>query len=129
MVDEMTMYERCVAGMDEGFEENMVAVRWLCPWMDEEDVGQYRQVLAMWFELVIGEGVVDLEEIAGVLGVLAQRSEAMGDERRAWAFREWCTGICALACGEEYQAAEMPEELAAWPGMAEYQRFLAHQVQ
>ena len=62
--------------------------------------------------LVIGE-VVDREAMAVALLGLAQRAEAAGDRRRAWAFGQWYQWACASMRGEEYHEPDLPPELVA----------------
>ena len=66
----------------DGVVAEMVA---LCPWMDVEDASMFREVMVAHFGLVAGEEV-DVGVMAGALLVLAERAEAVGDRRRAWAF-------------------------------------------
>jgi hypothetical protein len=84
----------------------------LCPWMDGEDARMVREVVVAHFGLVAGEEV-DLEVMAGALWVLAERAEAVGDLRRAWAFEQWSRWACAAMRGEEYHEPELPPGLTA----------------
>jgi hypothetical protein len=88
--------------MDGVCEEVVAEIVEVCPWMSEEDVGMVREVFASHFRLVEGEEV-DLGRMAGVLLGLAERAEAVGDVRRAWA--------CAVMRGEEYHWPALPPEL------------------
>ena len=84
----------------------------LCPWMDAEDARMVREVVVAHCGLVAGEEV-DLEVMAGALWVLAERAEAVGDRRRAWAFEQWYRWARAAMRGEEYHEPELPPGLAA----------------
>ena len=84
----------------------------LCPWMDGEDARMVREVVVAHFGFVAGEEV-DLEVMAGALWVLAERAQAVGDRRRAWAFEQWYRWACATMQGEEYHEPELPPGLTA----------------
>jgi hypothetical protein len=84
----------------------------LCPWMDAEDARMVREVVVAHFGVVAGEEV-DREVMAGALLVLAERAQAVGDRRRAWAFDQWYRWACAAMRGEEYHEPELPPGLAA----------------
>ena len=84
----------------------------LCPWMDGEDARMFREVVVAHFGLVAGEDV-ELEVMAGALSVLAERAQAVGDRRRAWAFEQWYRWACTAMQGEEYHMPELPPGLAA----------------
>ncbi len=93
----------------EGVVAELVA---LCPWMDAEDARMFREVVVAHFGVVAGEEV-DLEVMARALLVLAERAQAVGDRRRAWAFDQWYRWACAAMQGEEYHEPELPPGLAA----------------
>ena len=84
----------------------------LCPWMDGEDARMVREVVVAHFGVVAGEEV-DVGVMAGALWVLAERAEAVGDRRRAWAFDQWHRWARAVMRGEEYHEPELPPGLAA----------------
>jgi hypothetical protein len=92
-------------------EEFVAALTRLCPWMEQEDVGLVREAFRAQMGLVVGEEV-DVELMAGAILVLAQRAEAVGDRRRAWAFGQWYGWACAVMQGEEYHWPDVPPELA-----------------
>jgi hypothetical protein len=93
-------------------EEAVAGLTLLCPWMDAEDVALMREVFRAHMGLVVGEEV-DVGLMAGAILVLAQRAEAVGDRRRAWAFGQWYDWACAAMRGEEYHWPDLPPELAA----------------
>ena len=106
--------ERAWMGRDgerlvDGVVAEMVA---LCPWMDAEDARMVREVVVAHFGLVAGEEV-DVGVMAGALLVLAERAQAVGDRRRAWAFEQWYRWAHAAMRGEEYHESELPPGLAA----------------
>ena len=102
------------SGVRHVFEAIVAEMVQLCPWMTEEDVGWWREVLLCHFRLVALEEV-DLLSMAGVLLALAEHARAGGDARRAWAFEQWHAWACASMRGEEYQWPELPRELEAMP--------------
>jgi hypothetical protein len=53
--------------------------------------------------------------MAGLLLWLAERADAMGDARRAWAFDRWYAWACAAMRGEEYHWPELPQVLEVLP--------------
>ena len=97
---------------EQGVEEAVAGLMLLCPWMDREDEELVREAFRAHFGLVVGEEV-DVGLLAGTLLVLAQRAEAVGDRRRAWAFEQWYGWACAAMRGEEYHWPALPAELAA----------------
>jgi hypothetical protein len=97
---------------EHGVEEMVAGLMLLCPWMDKEDVVLAREAFRAHFGLVVGEAV-DVGLMAGMILVLAQRAEAVGDRRRAWAFEQWYGWACAAMRGEEYHWPVLPPELAA----------------
>ena len=103
--------------MDRAFQcvvqEAVTEVVALCPWMNEGDVAMAETVFTAHVGRVAGE-VVDMVVMAAALSGLAQRAEAVGDRRRAWAFDQWYQWACASMRGEEYQGPDLPAEVAAW---------------
>jgi len=98
--------------VEQGVEEMVAGLMQLCPWMDEEDVALVREASRAHFGLLVGEEV-DVGLMAGTLLVLAQRAEAVGDRRRAWAFEQWYGWADASMRGDEYHWPALPPELAA----------------
>jgi hypothetical protein len=84
----------------------------LCHWMDEGDVARVETVFMAHVGRVAGD-VVDMGVMAAALSGLAQRAEAVGDRRRAWAFDQWYQWACASMRGGEEQGPDLPAELAA----------------
>jgi hypothetical protein len=95
-----------------GVEELVAGLMLLCPWMDGEDVALVREAFRAHFGLMVGEEV-DVGLMARAILVLAQRAEAVGDRRRAWAFEQWYGWADASMRGEEYHWPALPPELAA----------------
>jgi hypothetical protein len=93
-------------------EELVAGLMLLCPWMDAEDAVLVREAFRAHVGLLMGEEV-DVGLMAGTLLVLAQRAEAVGDRRRAWAFEQWYGWADASMRGEEYHWPALPAELAA----------------
>ena len=104
------MERACERAVQEAVAELVV----LCPWMNQADVGQVDVVFRAHFGLVEGEQV-DVAGMAAALSELAERAEAVGDRRRAWAFGQWYGWVCASLRGEEYHERELPPELAGVP--------------
>jgi len=100
--------------MDGEVEQIVAGMVGVCPWMTEEDVRVVREVVSAHAGLVVGR-VVDLGRMAGLLLWLAERADAMGDGRRAWAFDQWYAWACALMRGEEYHWPELPQALEVLP--------------
>jgi hypothetical protein len=100
--------------MDGEVEEFVAGMVGVCPWMTEEDVRVVREVVSAHLGLVVGR-VVDLGRMAGLLLWLAERADAMGDARRAWAFDRWYAWACAAMRGEEYHWPELPQVLEVLP--------------
>ena len=101
-------------GVQQVFEAIVAEMVKLCPWMTEEDVGLWREVLLCHFRIVALEEV-DLLSMAEALLALAEHAQAVGDARRAWAFEQWYAWTCASMQGEEYHWPELPHELEAMP--------------
>jgi hypothetical protein len=91
-------------------EEIVGEVIALCPWVMPEDVPVLWLAVEGQVGLTRGEAV-DVGVMAGALLVLAERAEAAGDRRRAWAFDQWYRWACAALRGEEYHWPELPTEL------------------
>ena len=100
--------------MDGELEAIVAEVVLLCPWMTEADVEAVRAVFSAHFGYVAGQKR-DLGMLAGLLLGLAQRSEAVGDARRAWTFDQWYAWACASMRGEEYHWPELPQTLSGLP--------------
>jgi len=100
--------------MDGEVEQIVAGMVGVCPWMTEEDVRIVREVVSAHLGLVVGR-VVDLGRMAGLLLWLAERADAMGDARRAWAFDQWYAWACAAMRGEDYHWPELPQALEALP--------------
>ena len=65
-------------GVQQVFEAIVAELVKLCPWMTQEDVGWWREVLLCHFRLVALEEV-DLGRMAGALLALAEHARAGGD--------------------------------------------------
>ena len=89
-----SMYEQCLAGTVEECEEMVAGVAAACSWMTEEDVAWLRQMAAWHFEVTVGEGQVNLEDVVVPLAALAQRAKEVGDEERYEIFDAFYREVC-----------------------------------
>src|SRR5258708_38501155 len=93
-------------------EEAVAGLTLLCPWMDVEDVALMREAFRAHMGLVVGEEV-DVGLMAGAILGLAQRAEAVGGRRRAWAFGQGYGWAWAAMRGQDDAVTGLPPQFAA----------------
>jgi hypothetical protein len=94
---------------DAPFEQFIVEMKGVCPWMTWDDMVLMRQAFSSLNPLSRGDG--DLDVVAQAALRLAERACLYHDEQRAWAFWQRYQEVRAWQQGQEYTWLPLPEEL------------------